>query len=746
MRAGSTVSKGEINYVFVKLKIDEKRMSGVKRVLITPTFKAFKKSCTLMFKTKEPVKVFYDFEGNLIMDVKNLEPGTTIVASTEEPKTAEDEFEAIGETKKPKFDPHAPLLYTKFPDSIPVPVARNPDSVIVGFLDGLPMDQARLSSRRWRQGRSQKLSMKSMKKNILKEGGLALDLEEIDDGYEYDENDEERGGEGRYIQHVFDQSAYEQATAATSNSTSARGTSIAGTDSTMSVIGKPKRFEKKAAAKSRLERVKGLLGGLFKDTETFAMLNQALKNLPEEISRFVGNVDSSEQTQRRAWVTGMQTMLQDSKFCETTKGLFLTQEMNTFAKSALYGHRFIAGNFCSHRFNTAIIGPPKSGKSTLLQMMAEQVTFDMVTAGDWKHMFVFMINMKDFAPYFTMLDVFYKEFMRKLIHQIGLQNLAADKWIPDIRRYFDNLLTDPMPLQISKTYMVNPTQKNINTQITTIGRGLMDCWREAVSLDWWFTSLLNAAVALPAALGFKKTLFVVDNFEYADVEVAAMEPFRGQSAFFGEHLKYVLSKSDYIIACQNTQLLYQAISPVDDDGIDLFKNTHFITTNGMSPNVVARDPPLVLQIKNEPVPFVMKGADCDGIPNYMLLWRDLNDLVDRMELLPEGSDEREDAAYFAVTHAQAICNLMYWDPENPESGVCPKIVDIRRSSRIEQIQLAEEEVKNEQALKEEAEQVAQEVEESEYEHYSETEHHEEEEEEEEEEEDMMSQYSRSNQV
>ena len=700
MRAGSTVSKGAINYVFVKLKIDEKRMSGVKRVLITPTFKAFKKSCSLMFKTKDPVKVFYDCEGNIIADVNELEPGTTIIASTEEPKTVDDEYESLDQNKKPKFDPHAPLLYTKFPESIPVPVSRNPDSVIVGFVNSLAMDQSRLSTRRWRRERQNKFVLSKWGEQAGP--GMKEHHDEDDDGYEYDENDEERGGEGKYINHVFDQTSYSTSARGAS---SARGTSVAATE-TQSVLGRPKRFEKKAAAKSRLERVKGLLNGLFKNTDAFAALNQALKNLPEDVSKFVSNADPYEQTQKRAWATGMQTLLKETAFCDTTKGLFLTDEMNGYVKQSLLRQRFIAGTFCSHRFNTAIIGPPKSGKSTLLQMMAEQVTLDMVSADEWKNMFVFLINMKDFAPYFNMLDVFYKEFMRRLIRQLGMQQPAAVKWIPEIRRYFENLLTDPIPLQISKTYIVNPAQKNTNARITAIGKSLMECWKEASSLDWWFTCLMNVAITLPAALGFKKTLFVVDNFEYADVEIAATEPFRGQSAYFGEHLKFVLAKSDYIISCQNTQLLYQAISPVDDDGIDLLRNTSFMTTNGMSENIVARDPPLILYMKNEPVPFVMKGSDCDGIPNYMLLWKDLNDLIDRMELLPEGSDEREDAAYFAVSHAQAICNLMYWDPENPEAPGCPKIIDIRRSSRVEQIELAEEEVHNEQALKEEAENVA----------------------------------------
>lgn len=665
--------------MFVKLKLNEKKPAIVKRVTLAPTFKSFKKACALVFKGIDPITCFYDCEGNTISDITSLEPGITISATTD-PKAIPvvDTEEDNDENQKPKFNPQAPLLFTKFPESMPVPVARNPESVLVGLFDNLTMDQARLTAKQGKRARGPK-KMKMDTANWLQE----------------EEDEEEEDVDDDRNAHFFDQESY---------APSFMGTSVMNE----SVIGgRPKRFEKKAAEKSRLERVKGLIASLFKNSDLFGLLNQALNSLPEDIADFVACVDPCEQKQKTQWFEGMRECLKDSCFCEKLEGLFMGDEMRGVAKKKVIDHRILCGSLCTHKFNVAIVGPPKSGKSTLLQMMAEELSFDLVAADDWKNMFVFMVNMKDIAPFFGSLDTLYLEWVKLLTKQIGQQRLSAGKWIGEIRRYFESLIADPMPLQINKSYIMNMTQKDIHKKITAIGAGIRECWEEAKSLDWWFTSLLNLALELPVSLGFKKTLFIVDNFEYSDVAVAASEPFSGQPACFCEHLKYAMTKGDFIIACESPLKLYDAMSPIDVDGIDLFKTIEFITTNGLVKNEVECDAPLLLTLKNEPCPFVMKPIECDGIPNYMFLWRDLNALVDSFELLPEGSDEREDAEYFAVAHAQAIVNLMFCDPESEDGIGCPKIVSIRRSSRAEQQNFADEEKQHEQEMKAEVNAVAQ---------------------------------------
>jgi uncharacterized DUF497 family protein len=126
---------------------------------------------------------------------------------------------------------------------------------------------------------------------------------------------------------------------------------------------------------------------------------------------------------------------------------------------------------------------------------------------------------------------------------------------------------------------------------------------------------------------------------------------------------------------------------MDGSGVDLMKHTDFITTYGIASQTTKHDPPLLLQLRGEVQPFAFKPEFCDGIPNYLLLWNDLNELVDEIELQPPYSDQREDVMHFAVAHAQALVDLLFV-PMN-ESTV--RVSSVRRATKKEEQSLRDEE-------------------------------------------------------
>jgi hypothetical protein len=191
-------------------------------------------------------------------------------------------------------------------------------------------------------------------------------------------------------------------------------------------------------------------------------------------------------------------------------------------------------------------------------------------------------------------------------------------------------------------------------------------------------------------------LFVIDNLEFADVEVRPCGQFAASdAALFGEHLKHVLKQGDYIFACQDLENLYYFMEPGDEDGVDMMKGTNFVTTYGIADSSTENDPPLVLQLQGEPMPFVFKPEFLDGIPNYILLWNDLNTLIDQVAVHGEGTDEREDAVYFAAAHAQALVDLIFV----PADGGRVKVVDVRRASKGEQVAFKAQEVAQDEQMK-----------------------------------------------
>jgi hypothetical protein len=57
------------------------------------------------------------------------------------------------------------------------------------------------------------------------------------------------------------------------------------------------------------------------------------------------------------------------------------------------------------------------------------------------------------------------------------------------------------------------------------------------------------------------------------------------------------------------------------------------------------------RLKGKIWPFIFERENGDGILNYLLLWSDVNLLVDQINNCPEIFDEPENALCFAVAHA-----------------------------------------------------------------------------------------------
>jgi hypothetical protein len=270
----------------------------------------------------------------------------------------------------------------------------------------------------------------------------------------------------------------------------------------------------------------------------------------------------------------------------------------------------------------------------------------------------------------------------------------------DIRRYFQSLVSAPIPLQISRSYMVNSAQKLIKEQLTAIGNDLAAAWQDGTSLDWWITCVFSLAITLPAILGFAQTLFVIDHIEVAQTQLFPNGRFvRSGPCDIGEHLKYLIRRGDYIFACERESRLLDFMSPIDDEGVDLFKRTDFLTTYGIAKGVTDFDPAIILQIKDNPRVFVMKGSYLDGIPNYISIWNDIHVLLDDVDCLAPGSDEQLDARFRAIAHAQALMELLYL----PEDRMNARVVNLRRSSRREGVDLKAEEERNRKAQEEDLE-------------------------------------------
>jgi hypothetical protein len=405
----------------------------------------------------------------------------------------------------------------------------------------------------------------------------------------------------------------------------------------------------------------------------FGQINPALQALSEEIREFVGSVYPYECQQRELWKRSTFKPISD-------KGLHQVEDLRRCAQWSVSGHRFVTGDRGGHHFRTGIIGPRKSGKSTLLKIYWEQAVLDITACGNWKQFFILEFDMKWFVPFANSYADFYKKFLGLICDDISAQRFAYTQYMTEIRGYFEALISNPVLLQIP--------DRSLAEQLSLIGNEIKEAWEDAQSIDWWITLVFSLALTMPIIFGFAKTLFIIDNIEAANLTVFPAGNFSaGAPCEIGEHLKYLLLRSDYIFACEKIDRLYRFLSPIDQDGVDLAAGTEFLPTFDVGDMTEEFDPPLYLELSEDPEAFVLKGEYCEGIPMYLSLWYDLNNCVDEVEKQGADSEGGATALSFAVAQAQVVMDILF----APDPNRRTRVLSVRRSSPRERRELQAEE-------------------------------------------------------
>ncbi|OHT02614.1 hypothetical protein TRFO_07027 [Tritrichomonas foetus] len=686
----STSTSTSVGYVFVRIRGTDKKLRPAKRVLIPGTLQIFRKNVQNIFKMKQQIKAFYTADGQFIHNVNQLELGTTIIASTEEPEGENAGFDFEHEDIEKfvrEFDPSAPLPFTEYPKPKKVQMGGAPKCLVVGFPEPLTIDQANLRIKKKKNpvdpATSSGLSRSSRISSRKKSPNSPL----------FAQKDDNPNVVPTANFHFFDQASY----AFVSDDTSVATTSI-----------RPQKIQAKKAAKvkTKVDNTRNLMSILFNSNELgdLKYLNEALARLRKDQLEFITKAESQETAQKQFWIKELNSLLDKMNFCEKTKGLFLENEIHEYVKKVVLGHRFISGNGALHRLNIGIIGPTKSGKSTLLYLLSQELLLDLIVCDDWKKSFIFPMNFNQIASKIEKYKEFYLEMIQNICFALVKQKPTLQKWISSIKKYYESLIDKPIPLILSKSCMINKYILNIQNKLMEVGSFVNNAWNTPSGFEWWYTLIFELPSLISSVLGFEKTIYIIDNLEKCDLTLEPHKPFNSTSqvVILSEHVKNALSRNDYIFACHNMEYMYSMLPSIDNDGIDLFSTTDFVTTNGISTDIVENDPPLLMILDTEELPFVMKGCDCDGVPNYILLWKDLNQMIDEMEGMKEETDEFDDAHYFAVSHAQAMLNHMFFDEDadytDVEESNWPHVLGIRRSTKKEQREFMNEEKENAHAI------------------------------------------------
>lgn len=416
----------------------------------------------------------------------------------------------------------------------------------------------------------------------------------------------------------------------------------------------PSTFDESQMGKSTMSRrrpqveptnIQFMLHSLLPEDKSLADVDFMVRTCLEK--DFLLNLITFEEKQRHYWYNQVlsQPLFQKSGKFE------VYDETQKYAAATIEENRFISGHWVDHRLRMAVIGPKKSGKSVLLNEISKQYASEMAYTGEWKNCFVFALDVEEVLPLFTNIQSLFSFFVERTIDAILAQKPVLEKELHTAKKQLLSILE----------FQAHDIKLSSIGLLDEVLIQLSNYWRDEDAAVQFFDYVLSLPLVISQAVGYDRMLWIIDNIDKADVQVAPSERFKEVEDFIFvvEHLKAVIDKSNFILACADTERFFQTMAPIDENGTDVLAGTNYITTTDVA-EVDEEDigDHFAIRVRNYQLPILLNISMCGGVVHYLHNWDELCHLMNNLEQA-KNEEQAEKSLFELLAHAQDVVELLY---------------------------------------------------------------------------------------
>lgn len=354
------------------------------------------------------------------------------------------------------------------------------------------------------------------------------------------------------------------------------------------------------------------------------------------------DLENKESEQAQLWQKNVSEMIFFNREEETT-----FEPLNDgLAYDTLANHALLVGTDSIHHIiKVNIVGPPNSGVPSLMRSFAKLYTSQLVALGRWKSHFVFGFDAKEIAKLVKQPAKLYKKMLDLVLSAISAQNPSTLQYIPRIKKQMLSILDFEQPSKGLHPYH----------DVEVAARMFAETWRNDEALENWISCVLSMPSILSSAVGYENITVFVDNLADADVMIGPVPPFTEftNKANFIEHVKYSLTRCNFVVSCNRFELLM----PTDENGIDLTRGMDTISTCQTPQDMLEGETqPIMLRIANELNPVILDDNIHGGIPKFLDQWEKTQKALCKYERV---KNAKKEVCYIqALEEAQKLADLV----------------------------------------------------------------------------------------
>lgn len=390
------------------------------------------------------------------------------------------------------------------------------------------------------------------------------------------------------------------------------------------------------------------------EVDDYNSIEEACSKLSPQSHEMLSEMIMLENEQKVRYYKEMIKILEIQGLNPFLDKLIGSDQLKQKARDFISQHRITNPIVSSYIFRAAILGPMKCGKSTFLGVLSQQLLLDLMATNTWKKAFVYVADLDKIMSGYQDNKAFYKSFINHLFSLFTAQLPSMIQFLPKIEKAFLSITeysskadSFPLPTKLTQSF----EYRKLSSDLKSIGSSMASIWYDPSALSQWITSLVLLPSFLAKIFGFHNIVYILDNFEAAQVQLDPLYPFEESESIpsFDEFWKYAIVNHPYLLSTGDEQQFMYSLASTNETSIDLLSQTELISLFDLI-NLVEDDKvskysdaevTVTFEDKNE-VPLKLTSGSCGGIPLYINQWNKINKILDDLEMCDDNSAQYED--------------------------------------------------------------------------------------------------------
>ncbi|OHS98723.1 hypothetical protein TRFO_08717 [Tritrichomonas foetus] len=326
-----------------------------------------------------------------------------------------------------------------------------------------------------------------------------------------------------------------------------------------------------------------------------------------------------ERQQSSAWIAHGCLVACLQVFPDIDEDIFGYDLIVQKSRSILHKHRFSTHIGSDYHLNIGLVGPQKSGKSTFLRILTDQLIADLVQSGIWHDTFVFMLNMESLLLSSNSIDLpgnIYTKMIHSTFQHLAWHRPSLQPFVKGITSFFDSVISRKRLKRLPKNLL--NTDEQIAHELQNLGGIFYTLWHTPSCFQQFIATTLAFPKLIAKMFNFARTIFIIDHFDDVHAYVHPGSQFSESEGFWLTQIaNFVFTDTNFIISSENMNRFFEATR--QRNSIDLYSTTDIINKG-----LIDNSTQFLVRLEDSIEPIVLTSKVCGGTPAYLALWSNLN--------------------------------------------------------------------------------------------------------------------------